>query len=83
MYDLHSFEFEHDELTYSATLQTKKGHHALIIDAMPYLEFRIDLKEIDLIKVALPSDKKGKRPLVSCSTESNPFLTDAIAAAPL
>ncbi|MCK5532911.1 MAG: hypothetical protein KAI85_16860 [Halopseudomonas aestusnigri] len=82
MSDLHSFNFEHDDLTYSATLQTTKIHHALVIHAMPYLEFRINLKDPDQIKVALPSDKKGKRPTISCSTEEVPILADAIAVAP-
>jgi hypothetical protein len=57
-------------------------HHALVIHAMPYLEFRINLKDPDQIKVALPSDKKGKRPTISCSKEEVPILADAIAVAP-
>lgn len=79
----HSFDFEHDDYSYGAKLQTTSKHHAIVIDAMPDLEFRVDLKDLAKITVALPSDKKGRRPVIGVTPESVPILLDALAAAPV
>lgn len=41
----------------------------------------MELGDVERIALLLPTDKKGKRPNISCSTSEVPILEDAIPAA--
>lgn len=75
------FNFAHDGDNYTGLASPSKRYCSLQIDQMPNLEFRVELGDVDRIALLLPTDKKGRRPTISCSTSEVPILEDAIPAA--
>lgn len=75
------FKFAHDGDDYQGIATTTKRHCSLQIEQMPNLEFRVALGDVKDVSLLLPTDKKGRRPTISCSAGEVPILEDAIPAA--
>jgi hypothetical protein len=78
---IQEYEFLHDGDAYSAVASVNSRSCTILVDQMPHLEFKVSLSDPDDIKLLLPTDKKGRRPSIACSTSEVPILEDAIIGA--
>lgn len=76
----YEINFEHDDNRYRGVAQISQTRCSIELESMPGLEFRFPIANSDDLMVALPSDKKGRKPLIACSVEEVPILADAIEA---
>ncbi len=79
----HPFEFIHDDDTYKAVATVSSKSCTIQVNQMPNLEFKVSLSNQEDIRLVLPTDKKGRRPSIACSTAEVPILEDAINGAML
>ncbi len=77
----HQFEFSHDGDIYTAVASFNSKSCSIQIGQMPHLEFKVSLSDQEDIRLLLPTDKKGRRPSIACSTSEVPILEDAIIGA--
>lgn len=75
------FRFVHQGDHYSGAASVEGREWSMLIDQMPHLLFQLALDEVEGITILLPTDKKGRRPSIVCSTIDIPILEVAIPAA--
>jgi len=75
------FKFEHEDETYSGTVNSTEDYHLITIDQMPGIKLKVSTNEEQDVLLLLPTDRPDREPAIAVALDEAPIFSDALASA--